>query len=64
MTRQRDLEDIMAAVSDEETLEAQRAVAIEKGTGAEEVRRLDRLILAAEKREVEAEGEAENQGAV
>lgn len=62
--RQRDFEDLLAAVSDEETLEAQRAAAIERGANPDEVRRLDRLILAAEKREAETEGEADDQAAV
>ena len=61
MMRQRDFEDLLAAVSDEESLEARRAAAIKGGADPDEVRRLDRLFLAAEKRVAEAEGEDEDQ---
>jgi hypothetical protein len=57
MTHQRDLDAMLAAISDEETLEAQLARAEQKGLGDLELRRLGHLIDAAIESEVRAEGE-------
>jgi len=57
MRRQQDMDDLLAAVSEEETLEAQRDAVVAEGVESAQVRRLDRLIVEAMKREVEAEGE-------
>lgn len=59
MTRQRDMEEMMAAVSEEETLEARLERAQQKGATDAELRRLGHLIDAAIEREVRAEGEDE-----
>lgn len=56
---ERNLDEIMAAISAEETLEAQLEQAEEQGASAAELRRLGRLITEAMKHEVEAEGEVE-----
>ena len=57
MTHQRDMDGMMAAISEEETLEAQLEEAQKKGAAAGEVRRLGGLLNAVLRREVEAEGE-------
>lgn len=57
MTHQRDMDEMMAAVSDEETLEAQLAQAQKQRATGTELRRLGQMIDAAIEREVRAEGE-------
>jgi hypothetical protein len=51
------MDELLGSVAEEATLEAQRAAAVAEGVDEAEVRRLDRLIIEAMKREVEAEGE-------
>ena len=59
MTHQRDMEAMMAAISEEETLEARLERAQQQGAADAELRRLGHLIDAAIEREVRAEGEDE-----
>jgi hypothetical protein len=52
------MDDLLASVSEETTLMAQRDAAAAQGLDSAEVHRLDGLIVEAMKREVEAEGQA------
>ena len=54
---QRDVDEMMAAVSEQETLEAQLEQARQRKATKAELRRLGRSINAAVEREVKAEGE-------
>jgi hypothetical protein len=60
MAHQRDMDEMMAAISEEETLEAQLEEAQKRGAAKTEVRRLGGLLNAVLRREVEAEGEADD----
>jgi hypothetical protein len=59
MAHQRDMDLMMAAISEEETLEAQLEEAHDAGASSAELHRLGELVAEAMKREVEAEGEAD-----
>ena len=56
-----DADDLLAVVSEEETLEMQRKAAVQDGADAAEIRRIDTLLVAAMRREAEAEGEADSE---
>ena len=55
----RDMDEMLAAISDEETLEAQLEQARKHGAGEAETKRLRTLLADVLRREVKAEGEAQ-----
>jgi len=59
MMHQRDVDEMLAAISEEETLEAQLEEARQRGAPPSEARRLNGLLTGVMRREVEAEGEDE-----